>query len=283
MSTRPDDNKDGDELQVHCSAPWISVPQSIILDRSIGDAACRVIIYLIDRVKMPDWKVKIYRDVLPRFGISEYRWPRIRREMELAGYYKCEKIKSKNGPFVQVHHVYYPPQRPHDNKSEETVKSPPSHSGVSDSGVSDWGVLFKTKESKQKSSTRASRVPARAGAAAASSAARIQSKARRVRASGLVTWYPEDEVESEILELQTPPSELAAAVAAEQAAGREPVPGRVACRLLQQRQAEQRAEAAEQAERRAAAIQAASRRRGDRDMAELMALNANQSVQVRDP
>ena len=265
------DNHAGEELQGHCDAPWISVPQSIILDLNLGDAACRIIIYLLDRSRMKDWKIRIYGDVLPRFKISEFRWPKIRRELELAGYYKCEKVKSKNGSFSQVHHLYYPPL----HKSKKGVKQPPSFPGVGDPGVGDSGAYSKQAKPKQKSSS--TRAPASAGDAAAP---RI--KARRVRVSGLVTWYPEDAVASEILELQTPPSELAEAVAAEQAAGREPVPGRVACRLLQQRQAAQHAAAAEQAARRVAAIDAESRRRGDRDMAELMARKANQTTQERD-
>ena len=274
------DNHAGEELQVHCAAPWISVPQSIILDRNLSDAACRVIIYLLDRSWMKDWKIRIYGDVLPRFKISEYRWPKIRREMELAGYYKSEKIKSRNGSFTQIHHVYYPP-----HKSEEGVKPPPSYPGVGDSGlghpgVGDSGAYSKQAKPKQKSSsTRVARVhaPADAGAAAAPTI-----KARRVRVSGLVTWYPEDVGESEILELQTPSSELESAVAAEHAAGRDPLPGRVACRLLLQRQAAQSAAAAEQVEARTARLDAESRARGERDMQELMALQPHQTTQDHD-
>lgn len=281
MSTHADDNRDGDELQVHCAAPWISVPQSIILDRSIGDAACRVIIYLIDRVKMPDWKVKIYRDVLPRFGISEYRWPRIRREMELAGYYKCEKIKSKNGPFVQVHHVYYPPlKRPHDNKSEETVKSPPSHSGVSDSGVSDWGVLFKTKESKQKSSsTRDARAcaPANAGAAAKGN----ENKALRI-IQGMQCWSEEDAGSAIALAELHGHEAVLDAVKALKGQGLAPVPGRVATALARAAAAARARAASAAAEARLARIDADSRARADRELPEMLAMQARQKRQERD-
>ena len=148
-------------------------------------------------------------------------------------------------------------------------------SGFSDAGMRTPIEVPREVPKEKSSSMRATRVPA-------PDAAAPRVKARRVRVSGLVTWYPEDVVASEILELQTPPSELAEAVDAEQAAGREPVPGRVACRLLQRRQAAQHAAAAEQAARRVAAIEEASRRRGDRDTAELMALKANQSKQERD-
>ncbi len=124
-----------------------------------------------------------------------------------------------------------------------------------------------------------SRVPS---PASAGDAAENKEKARRVRQSGLVTWYPDDAVECESLERQTPASELAAAVAAERGVGRDPLPGRVAARLLQQRQATQNAADAEQVEARLARLDAESRARGARDMQELMALKAHQTTQDRD-
>lgn len=132
-----------------------------------------------------------------------------------------------------------------------------------------------------KSSTRVARVPAPASAGAAA-LAENKEKARRVRQSGLVTWYPDDAVECESLERQTPAPELAAAVAAEREAGRDPLPGRITARLLQQRQAAQSAAAAEQVEARTARLDAESRARGERDMQELMALQAHQTTQDRD-
>lgn len=62
-------------------------------------------------------------------------------------------------------------------------------------------------------------------------------KARRVRASGVVTWDAGDAAEAERLEAETSPDELAAAVAAVRAAGREPVPGLVAMELDRRRRA----------------------------------------------
>ncbi len=130
------------------------------------------------------------------------------------------------------------------------------------------------------------RVPSPADAGEGESAAaepvEKKGKARRVRPSGLVTWGADDRHEAERLEQQTPAAELAAAVAAERAAGRDPLPGRVAGRLLQQRQEQQSATAAEQAERRLARIDAESRARGGRELEELMALQGHQTAQERD-
>lgn len=65
-----------------------------------------------------------------------------------------------------------------------------------------------------------------------------------MRASGVVTWDPGDAAEAERLEAETPPDELAAAVAAVRAAGREPVPGVVARELEGLRRRAAAAEAA---------------------------------------
>ena len=103
-----------------------------------------------------------------------------------------------------------------------------------------------------------------------------------MRQSGLVTWNADDAVECESLERQTPAPELAAAVAAERGVGRDPLPGRVAARLKQQRQAAQHAAAAEQADARLARIDAASRRRAELDLQEMMALQSSQTSQERE-
>ena len=62
-----------------------------------------------------------------------------------------------------------------------------------------------------------------------------------------------------------------------------PVPGRVAQELQRRASAAAAASAAARAEARAAELEAASRRRGDRDMAELLARRVNETSQERNP
>ena len=158
---------------------------------------------------------------------------------------------------------------------------PPQGGGIRPGSESDPGLKSTKIKSKSKRARDARACePASAGGAAATS--KIEGKARRVRQSGLVTWNADDAVECESLERQTPAPELAAAVAAEREAGRDPLPGRITARLLQQRQAAQSAAAAEQVEARTARLDAESRARGERDMQELMALQAHQTAQDRD-
>ena len=291
------DNHAGEELQVHCAAPWISVPQSIILDRNLSDAACRVIIYLLDRSRMKDWKIRIYGDVLPRFEISEYRWPKIRREMELAGYYKSEKIKSRNGSFTQIHHVYYPPlklklERPH--KSEEGVKPPPSYPGVGDSGlghpgVGDSGAYSKQSNPKQKSSSmRVARghAPADAGEGESAAAEPVEKATKETKAfqiiQGVECWTREDPATTAVLLEQHGVVAVASVAAAFRVLGIAPVPGRVARELQRRAAAARDAKKHAAADERALRLEEESRRRGERELAELMALQARQPSEERD-
>ena len=163
------------------------------------------------------------------------------------------------------------------------LSAPPVGQPVPQGGALADPELKKEPVRVTSSSARVARVPAQAQAGATAAAGQRASKARRERASGLVTWDAADRAAAERIEQQIPADELAGAVAAERAAGLDPLPGRVAARLQQQRQKAQSAAAAEQAERRAAAIQAESRRRGDRELAELMAAQAHQTSQGRDP
>lgn len=82
-------------------------------------------------------------------------------------------------------------------------------------------------------------------------------KARRVRSSGVVTYYDHDVIEAERLEVETPPEELRTAVTALHAAGREAVPGRVARELEQRRRAANKEERRRAEAARAAADEAA--------------------------
>ncbi|MDP2832341.1 MAG: hypothetical protein Q8Q28_03410 [Pseudomonadota bacterium] len=62
---------------------------------------------------------------------------------------------------------------------------------------------------------------------AAAPAASAAGKRRRMRPSGVITWTPDDESEAARIEASHAPDDIAAAVAAIKAAGRQPVPGLV--------------------------------------------------------
>lgn len=103
------------------------------------------------------------------------------------------------------------------------------------------------------------RVRARAVPAADAAAAFMPGKRRRARASGIVTWTPEDEDAAARIEAETDQAEVARAVQAVRDAGREPVPGLVSREIESTRrrqEAEARRAAREGQIERAAALQA---------------------------
>ena len=163
-------------------------------------------------------------------------------------------------------------------EAEGVGQIPPHGVEIRRGAKSDPGL----KRTKIKSKSNHARVAAPADAGAAAAKPVEKDKARRVWPSGLVSWVPADVTQCMRLEQDVPAGELAAAVAAEREASRDPLPGRIAARLLQQRQAAQSAAAAEQVEARTARLDAESRARGERDMQELMALQAHQTTQDRD-
>ncbi|WP_297920073.1 hypothetical protein [Metallibacterium sp.] len=146
--------------------------------------------------------------------------------------------------------------------------------------------LEKTREvpRDKSSSTRATRVPAPdAGAAAAEPAEKGNKKTKAFRIiAGVECWTPEDPATTAALISQHGVDAVASVVAALHALGIAPLPGRVAKELQRRASAALAAKAHVAAEERTAKLDAESRRRGDRDMQELMALQANQSKQERD-
>jgi len=254
-----------DRIEGHFTESWLSIPLALLLDHLIGDTAFRVFCYLMDRSRIKGWELRMHKDVLPRFRISEYRWPRIRNELERAGYYMLESRKGENGTFSQVHHLFYPPR-----KSKTSVKKPPpSFPGVGDPGVGNSGVYsYGDKSQLLKSSstrTRACAVPACAGAAATAEKVEKgkQNKAfRKVR--GIDCWTAEDQQVAEALLEQHGVDAVESAANAVREAGATPLPGRVAVELQRrvralQKQAKREEADQQLAQERAAAAEAAAR------------------------
>lgn len=174
------------------------------------------------------------------------------RELREAGYLVTRRSQNKRGQWITENLIFDTPQMLTSGAAE--VRLPDS--GRTGVGQPDHKGSRTSQKNQKQQHTRAARarVPADAGGAAASDSERPEQKARRERPSGLVTWYPSDAAQCERLERQTPAPELAAAVAATRAAGRDPVPGRIAAALLQRRQAAQSAAAAKQVDVRSARL-----------------------------
>ena len=96
-------------------------------------------------------------------------------------------------------------------------------------------------------------------------------------------WTPQDPLTAAALVEQHGLEAVTSVVAALHALGIAPLPGRVAKELQRRASAALAAKAHVAAEERTAKREEESRRRGERDMDELMALQANPTSQEHDP
>lgn len=163
----------------------------------------------------------------------------------------------------------------------EGVGQIPPHWGNQRRGAeSDPGLKRSKIKSTSNHAYARAYAPADAGAAATS---KKEGKARQVRPSGLVTWTQADTSNASKIEDAEPPEALQDAVAEANRRGKEPLPGVVAAILEERRVAAARAAAAAQAAARIEQIERASRARADRELPEMLALQANKTSQERDP
>jgi hypothetical protein len=151
------------------------------------------------------------------------------RELRNCGYVVVRRIQGTRGQWRTETVVFDTPQF-------TEVGFPDA--GCPDSGPPDAGEPDSIQEyrenNQQAAASRASAEAATRNAAAApveisSTPPRAAGgKRRRMRASCIVTWTPDDEAEAVRIEADLPPEDVAAAVAALLAAGKQPVPGLVA-------------------------------------------------------
>ena len=144
----------------------------------------------------------------------------------------------------------------------------------------------KRESNNGSSSTRDARVPAPASAGAAANSSEATEKANENKAlrivHGVNCWTPDDmAVALALVELNGSDAVLAAAKNL-QNQGIAPLPGRVAQDLTRRASAAAAAEAAARAAARCEQIERASRARVDRELAEMMALQAAETSQERD-
>lgn len=161
-------------------------------------------------------------------------------ELRAVGAMRIEPLREADGKVAGTRWVLISP--------EKWAKAAPlSHS--TESGISRLSA-FPTigepaakvlQEVKVLQDEAAARAPARIAVAAAAHQEKRQ-KRRVVRASGIVTWTPDDHPEAERIELQHGVDVIGAAVAALTATSKEPVPGLVAREIDRQRRAHEAAE-----------------------------------------
>ncbi|MEW5890682.1 MAG: helix-turn-helix domain-containing protein [Pseudomonadota bacterium] len=223
---------------------WSAVPDDVLTDRRLSPTARLVLAYCLGR---PDGWEYHPSQICAALGIGRDAWRAARQQLERVGYLRQERIRRADGTISWDLVVTDTPAT-----TDGATSDGSSVDGGSVAGSSGDITYKEHSHSNRSSSSIRARTRARerergdpAPPAAAAAPQQNQTtptptpggKARRVRASGIVTWDPGDAAEAERLEAETSPDELAAAVAAVRAAGREPVPGLVAMELDRRRRA----------------------------------------------
>lgn len=227
-------------------------------------------------------------------------------ELRLAGYLQTFVVQGTDGQFKTFSIIFDAPQplpegwRPSANGVLHPGGGVPGDGGCAQV-IEKTGVRIPTsgcaaagmrtpiealkKVPKEKSSSTRARAPADAGAAAAEPAVTVKKpKAKALRMiHGLACWTDEDARTASALLQIFGQEALESAAAAVRAGGRYfSLPGRVLQELQQRTSAAQALRQSEQAEARATRIEAESKRRGEQELAELMALQTRQTPEERD-
>jgi hypothetical protein len=186
--------------------------------------------YLHDLSRRPGWTIYIAQ-VCRALGLSDAVWVGARKELEAYGFYRAERRRSARGKWEWHHYMYRDPVAIHPGDETTILRK------VGDGEIMDEKQGDKRSYTQQITTSRSS--SARARGPAAGAAARLQQrgvKARRERPSGIVCFYQDDPEAAAAVEVE-PAEEVREAVADEIAEGNEPVPGRVARRILRNRAA----------------------------------------------
>lgn len=224
---------------VHRLPSFSQVPDDLLTDHSLSLATRAILAYLVGRPR--GWTVYVAQ-IQRALGISEKLWLAARKEMLARGYFEQWRERGEGGKWEWSNVVYDTPTAPTIPPSGRDGESIPP-SGMDGAGMDAQGgdkTIGLDQNNLSSSSTgSAAGHPAGDVAAAPPEIRPTESKRRRVRLSGIVTYYADDHLEAERLEAEATADEIAAAVASVKGTGRQPVPGLVSVQieLGRQRQA----------------------------------------------
>lgn len=101
-------NNSGGEFIRHLEASgWAPVPRRLMDDVNLSIEARGALAWLLTR---PDGHRLFVRYAQQRLGISQARWQRIRRELEVAGYLAVDKGRDEAGVYRWHYHVFDHPK-----------------------------------------------------------------------------------------------------------------------------------------------------------------------------
>lgn len=262
---------------------WVAAPLDIITHDALTSNAKVVLIYMLALSDREGWVIKVSH-VKAKLKLGDAAWVAARNNLASAGYFKSTRVQVEMGKFVWLHEASDSPEFTNCDAAIPGLPIPglpmdgsPIHGEPGDVVINSQAI---TK--KQQHRARARPAPAFAGAAAAEPFEKgKEHKAFRIM-SGVECWTHEDPAITAVLLEQHGVEAVQRVAQALRTAGVAPVPSRVGRELQQRAAAALKAAARTGADERSARLEAESRRRGDREMVELMALQALQTTQGRD-
>ena len=103
--TTPSTDPRAARVEVHIRDQWVAAPVRLMEASSGLSAEARLaLIYVIGLAGRPNWTIRVSH-VTRALGYGNRRWPRVRRELEVAGYLQSECGHSAEGDWRWVYHI----------------------------------------------------------------------------------------------------------------------------------------------------------------------------------
>ena len=252
---------------------WVAAPLDIIIHSRLSSNSKVALIYMLCLSERENWVIKVPH-VRRELNLGDSAWRAARTNLIDAGYYRLQRIHDADGRYTWSSEVSDVPEF---TDSNVTIR------GFSTDGFSTDGKAATKSRSTKKQQNRA-RAPADAGGSAAAEPVEKVKETKEFRiVQGVECWNQYDPRTVAGLVQQHGADAVASVVGALRSLGIAPLPSRVGRELQRRAAAAQASKDRVIAEARAAELEAESRRRGDLELAELMALQAKETSRERDP
>jgi len=207
-------------ITVQKRAAFSVVPDAVLENVGLSFSARVALAWLLGRPT--GWQVRVGH-LCRVLGLTDRTWPRSRKELEMAGFFRQERRRGAGNQFEWVHLVTDAPLY-----ADQTPIPTERGDGAIHTVCRDAGRIDAHRGD----------IAAQGGAEQKAAAARRlpdDRKRRRERPSGIVTWSADDAAEAQRIEEAFEVAAIAEAVASVGRAGKDPVPGLVARELKRQR------------------------------------------------
>lgn len=200
-------------ITIQKRAAFSVVPDAVLENLGLSFSARVALAWLLGRPT--GWQVRVGH-LCRVLGLTGRTWPRSRKELEAAGFFRQERRRGAGNQFVWVHVVtdaplYVAQASIPTNREDGSIPTVCRDAARIDAPRADIAAQRGTEQK----AAAARRLPA-------------DGKRRRERPSGIVTWSTDDAAEAQRIEEAFDVAAIAEAVASVGRAGKDAVPGLVA-------------------------------------------------------